>query len=156
MTKIYNVVNVQIENINYRFRFKRDLLQILEIIQQKFLPNQHLFVDVLITSDSNILKIGADHGKHKSSIDVLSFPLFTLQEITSVNFDWINIGQIVFSLNQIRANAKSYNHSLRREFAYLYTHSLLHLLGFVHETLEEEKNMHKICEEVLFLLKITR
>lgn len=87
MTKVDNVVNVQIENINYRFRFKRDLLQILEIIQQKFLPNQHLFVDVLITSDRNILKIGADHGKHKSSIDVLSFPLFTLQEMASVNFD---------------------------------------------------------------------
>ena len=43
-----------------------------------------------------------------------------------------------------------------REFAFLTTHGVLHLLGYDHLTDEDEKKMFALQDEVLNILKITR
>ena len=44
------------------------------------------------------------------------------------------LGDIVLSADHILAQARAYGHSLRREYAFLITHSLLHLIGYDHMT----------------------
>ena len=39
----------------------------------------------------------------------------------------------MISLDKVKEQAEKYNHSVRREFALLVAHSMLHLLGYDHE-----------------------
>lgn len=74
--------------------------------------------------------------------DVLSFPLFDYDgtsEEPPVD-EWIGIlGDIVVSLEQAAHQAEEFGHSFDRELAFLCVHSMLHLLGYDHETGEEDE-----------------
>ena len=53
---------------------------------------------------------------------------------------WIGIlGDIVLSLEQTARQAEEFGHSFERELAFLCVHSMLHLLGYDHETGEEDE-----------------
>ena len=49
------------------------------------------------------------------------------------------LGDIVLSLEQAKKQAEEYGHSFEREVAFLCVHSMLHLLGYDHETGEEDE-----------------
>ena len=66
------------------------------------------------------------------------------------------LGDIVISLDKVKEQAEKYNHSVRREFAFLVTHSMLHLLGYDHMTPEEAKDMESRQAAALEHLGITR
>ena len=51
---------------------------------------------------------------------------------------------------------EAYGHSVKREFAFLVAHSMLHLCGYDHMTEEEAKEMERRQEEILQSLSITR
>ena len=63
---------------------------------------------------------------------------------------------LVISLDKVKEQAEKYNHSVRREFAFLVAHSMLHLLGYDHMTPEEAKDMESRQSAVLEHLGITR
>jgi probable rRNA maturation factor len=83
--------------------------------------------------------------------DVLSFPLgengaFDLNPETG----GICFGDIVICLEAAVRQAYEYGHSLEREAGFLAVHSMLHLLGYDHETSEEdEKIMFEKTEAIL-------
>ena len=56
----------------------------------------------------------------------------------------------------LRAQAAEYGHSEKREFAFLITHSMLHLLGYDHMVKEEEKIMFDKQNIYLEEMGITR
>ena len=56
----------------------------------------------------------------------------------------------------MREQADKYGHSLKREFAFLVAHSMLHLCGYDHMTGEEARVMEQKQEQVLNSLGITR
>ena len=60
------------------------------------------------------------------------------------------LGDIVLSLEKARAQAEEFGHSFEREVAFLTVHSVLHLLGYDHETGEEdEKDMRRRQSEIV-------
>ena len=60
------------------------------------------------------------------------------------------LGDMAISLERACAQAKAFGHSTRREVGYLTIHSMLHLLGYDHETSEEDDlYMNKTQEEIL-------
>ncbi|MGI6709994.1 MAG: rRNA maturation RNase YbeY [Bacilli bacterium] len=59
------------------------------------------------------------------------------------------LGDIFICLEKIYEQAQKYNHSNEREYAFLLVHGILHLLGFDHETSEQEKEMLAIQERIL-------
>lgn len=73
--------------------------------------------------------------------DVLSFPLFDYDgtsEEPPVDEMMGMLGDIVLSLEQAEEQAREYGHSFEREVAFLTVHSMLHLLGYDHETSEAD------------------
>jgi probable rRNA maturation factor len=60
------------------------------------------------------------------------------------------LGDIVLSLEQAEIQANEFGHSFEREVAFLCVHSMLHLLGYDHETGEEdEKDMRKRQSDIM-------
>ena len=101
--------------------------------------------------------------------DVLSFPLLNYdtpsdfsvaEEEEADSFDpesgELMLGDIVLSGDKILEQAEAYGHSVKREFAFLVAHSMLHLCGYDHMTEEEAKEMERRQEEILQSLSITR
>lgn len=80
--------------------------------------------------------------------DVLSFPLFADEEGPGIAGGLL-LGDIVISLERAAAQAKEYGHSPEREILYLFTHGLLHLLGYDHLQEEDKPAMRSFEEELL-------
>ena len=66
------------------------------------------------------------------------------------------LGDIVINRDRVVSQAESYGHSLMREYAFLITHSMLHLMGYDHMETEEAAVMEGRQEEILQGLGISR
>ncbi|MDR3317887.1 MAG: rRNA maturation RNase YbeY [Clostridiales bacterium] len=97
--------------------------------------------------------------------DVLSYPALKLipgKRIKASASDRtgehgeIYLGSIAVCGERVTAQAVEYGHSELRETAFLFTHGLLHLLGYDHIKKEDEEIMTKIQEEILALAGFTR
>lgn len=99
-------------------------------------------VSVTFTDNAGIHALNLQYRGVDRPTDVLSFPLFDYEgtgEEPPVD-EWIGIlGDIVVSLEQAEKQAEEYGHSFERELAFLCVHSMLHLLGYDHETGEEDE-----------------
>lgn len=66
------------------------------------------------------------------------------------------LGDIVISKERVIAQAEEYGHSIRREYAFLIAHSMLHLMGYDHMEEEERAVMEQKQRDILEQLGITR
>ena len=107
-------------------------------------------VSVSFVNNNEIRRLNKQfRGKDKST-DVLSFPL---GEETGA----LLLGDVVISMETAVKQAKTYGHSLEREVGFLTVHSMLHLLGYDHETSPlDAANMREKEEAILGELGISR
>ena len=66
------------------------------------------------------------------------------------------LGDIVISVEKVYEQAESYGHSVEREYAFLITHSMLHLFGYDHMEEQEAKIMEEKQTEILTQMNILR
>ena len=66
------------------------------------------------------------------------------------------LGDIMISLDKVKEQAKAYNHSVIREYAFLLAHSMLHLSGYDHMVDEERIRMEQMQDEILQSIGYTR
>lgn len=66
------------------------------------------------------------------------------------------LGDIIISVPRAIAQAEEYGHSVEREIGFLFVHGFLHLIGYDHETEEDEKIMFAKQEQILEKAGITR
>ncbi len=88
--------------------------------------------------------------------DVLSFPLINFETEKLPQEGKIYLGDIILCPERALEQSKEYGHSFEREIAFLTAHSMLHLLGYDHMEVDEEKIMFGKQEEVLKQLNINR
>ncbi|MEK9152468.1 MAG: rRNA maturation RNase YbeY, partial [Patescibacteria group bacterium] len=84
-------------------------------------------------------------GKDKTT-DVLSF---SYGEGSGFPSDSKGLGDIVISLPKVRRQARDNAHTVKEEFALMVVHGTLHLLGYDHEKVRDEKVMFGIQDKVL-------
>ena len=101
-------------------------------------------VDLLITDDAGIREINLEQRGIDSPTDVLSFPMVQydlpgdfsavedMDDCFNIETGELMLGDIVLSAERIRAQADEFGHSVKREFAFLIVHSMLHLIGYDH------------------------
>lgn len=85
--------------------------------------------------------------------DVLSFPDGTVNPEDGEVF----LGDVIICTKRALEQAEEFGHSIERELSFLCAHSVLHLLGYDHETGEQDEQiMFKKQGEILENLGITR
>ena len=110
---------------------------------------------IIIVDNTFIHKLNKEYRGIDRVTDVISFALE--DDKSMVIPDNIRLlGDIYISLDKAKEQAREYGHSLERELCFLSIHGLYHLLGYDHESKEEEKIMFKKQEEVLEAYGITR
>lgn len=125
------------------------------------LLNSNLYVNIILTTPENIRKFNKQYRNIDNETDVLSFPMFEIEELKEKikrnDFENIDVlGDMIISLDRVEKQAKEYGHSFERELAYMVVHSFYHLLGYDHMVEEDKKKMREKEEFVLNILDIKR
>ena len=99
-------------------------------------------VSVTLTDNEHIHLLNEQYRGVDRPTDVLSFPLTDFEgksDEPQVDEPCVSLGDIVISLEKAAEQAETYGHSFNREVAFLTVHSMLHLLGYDHETGEQDE-----------------
>ena len=111
-------------------------------------------VSVSLVDNEAIHKLNRKFRQVDRPTDVRSFPIFDDEPDMEGR---VVLGDIVLSLQQAKLQAEEYGHSFAREVAFLTVHSMLHLLGYDHETgVEDEKEMFARQGMILDGMGLTR
>ncbi|MBR3795138.1 MAG: rRNA maturation RNase YbeY [Clostridia bacterium] len=126
-------------------------------------------VFVQIVGDDEIQEINREQRGKDVSTDVLSFPTVnypagktagSCEKLLRREYDpelrACMLGDIVISVDHVRAQAAQYGHSERRESGYLLTHGLFHLMGYDHMTDTDKPVMRAMEEKALMSIGLTR
>lgn len=126
-------------------------------------------VFVRIVNDDEIQTINREQRNKDASTDVLSFPTVnypagktagSCERLLRPEYDpeigACMLGDIIISMDHVRAQAAQYGHSERRESGYLLTHGLFHLMGYDHMTDTDKPVMRAMEEKALASIGLTR
>ncbi len=115
-------------------------------------------LSVTFTDNRGIWELNREYRNVDRPTDVLSFPMYSFaDDDVPPEGSLILLGDMVLSVERAEEQAAEYGHSLRREVAFLTVHSMLHLLGYDHETSEEdEREMFALQDSIMNEIGITR
>jgi len=109
-------------------------------------------VSVTFVTNDAIQEINKTYRHKDVPTDVISFAMEEMGEgeIAVIEADIPTmLGDIIISVERATEQAESYQHSFERELCFLAVHGFLHLLGYDHETEEQEKEMFGLQETIL-------
>ncbi len=124
--------------------------------------NKKSEISVLFVDNEQIREINNDFRKIDSATDVLSFPMLkfdgtrVIEGVGDSYLGTVVLGDIVISLERAEAQAEEYGHSYEREIGFLVCHSVLHLLGYDHESDDERVVMREKEEAILEKIGLVR
>lgn len=101
------------------------------------LPKAEL--SILLCTDPEIHELNRHYRHQDKPTDVLAF---ALREGPAGHLAGDHLGDVVISVDTAARQAKERKHSLKTEAITLLAHGLLHLLGWDHNTDEEESRMN--------------
>jgi probable rRNA maturation factor len=128
-------------------KYRTDFAHILRRCRQVLDLSGPLAVSVIFTDDPRIREINRQYRGIDRPTDVISFALRDDQQ----QGDYVpeELGDIFINLDAAVRQAEEYGHSQRREICFLFTHGLLHLCGFDHQTPQQEKEMIRYQKQIL-------
>lgn len=139
--------------------FKENYQQIyMEIINETVKQldiNENIELSCILVDDQKIHEINKEYRNVDRSTDVISFALEDNEQYYVPGMPR-SIGDIFISVDHAKIQADEYGHSLKREMCFLFTHGLLHLLGFDHMEPDEEAKMIAMQKTILEALNIGR
>jgi len=113
--------------------------------------NQKIEMNIHEMNTENIIK-----SLKSGEIDagIISTPYHETEDFNVGPYD--TLGDIIISLERVEEQASEYNHSFEREFYYVLTHGILHILGYDHIEEEDKKLMREREEAILSSFGYTR
>ena len=125
-------------------------------------------VSLLLTMNGEIQEMNREFRQIDRATDVLSFPMVDYEKAGQFDFlenadayfhpesGELMLGDIVISKEKVLSQAEEFGHSVKREYAFLIAHSMLHLFGYDHMEEEERIVMESKQKEILEQLQILR
>lgn len=125
-------------------------------------------VNLLLTMNEQIREMNHNFRNIDRATDVLSFPMIDYD--IPGEFDFLEecddcfhpetgellLGDIVISKEKVVSQAEEFGHSIKREFAFLVAHSMLHLSGYDHMEEDERLQMEQMQRELMEKINILR
>lgn len=130
-------------------RYRRDFEMIVQRASGIIEIPEGGCLSVIYVDPEQIHEINKEYRGIDWPTDVISFALMDEEDDYEVKEEENQLGDIFINVRAISDQAVEYGHSLRREVCFLFTHGLLHLLGYDHMNEEEEKEMFALQDEIL-------
>lgn len=157
-------LTVYFSNKQDKYKIGYRLRRLIETAIEKTLHGERFRknaeVSVSFVDNEEIHALNREFRGKDRPTDVLSFPMW---EDDGMNGDLdpvlgaVMLGDIVISTEKAHEQSEEYGHSFSREVCFLAVHSTLHLLGYDHETSEEdEKYMNDTQEKILASMGLRR
>lgn len=142
-----NIIN----NTNYELQNEEKLIihQIAEKTTEILNISADKVVSLIFVNSNEIHEINREYRNIDRSTDVISFALNDSENEYENAEAEIELGDIFINIDAIQQQAKQYGHSELRELGFLFGHGLLHLLGYDHQNIEDEKEMFSLQEEII-------
>lgn len=125
----------------------------MDIAQKDLKFKKNIQLDFVLVDNSTIKQISKVYRNKDKETDILSFPTPWQNYLF---MDEIPLGEIIISYEKVKSQAREYNHSIKREYCYLFAHGIVHLYGLDHQSSEEEKEMNKIVNKLMKKIGVTR
>lgn len=145
--------------INYTNLTSYDVKELKDIYQQIAEYALKLFkykgtyeVSCTFVSKNKIHEINKTYRHIDRVTDVISFE----NGNDEIEESFTALGDLFICPFKAKKQAKEYGHSFYREMCFLFTHGMLHLLGFDHLTKEQEQEMFSMQDKILNHFKIER
>lgn len=134
--------------INFINQTLSDTLEYEKLIKKIFkkFHDKKVF-SIIFVDKQEIQRINFEYRNIDKVTDVISFALNDNDMLNDMASD--ELGDIFICLDRAIEQAKDYGHSIEREVGFLSVHGYLHLLGYDHQTKEDEDKMFKRQEEIL-------
>ena len=155
--------------VTFPFAIQELLDKIMETVMDLENCPYETTVNLLLTDNAGIREYNREYRDMDRETDVLSFPNIAFDKegdfsvVEQDEADYFDpdsgellLGDIILSVDRVKAQAVEYGHSVLREFAFLTTHSMFHLCGYDHMSPQEAAVMEEKQEEVLRRLAIMR
>jgi len=155
--------------VSFNFDYKELAEKIVEFCLDYAKFPYEAEVNLTLTNNEGIHAINKEFRQIDRPTDVLSFPMLSYEIAGDFGFldeedsDDFNpdtgealLGDIVISVEKVYEQAETYGHSTEREYAFLITHSMLHLFGYDHLEEQEAKIMEEKQREILEQMNILR
>ncbi len=137
--EVFNETNEDLEEIKE--------LNKLTLFLADYFNLENVIYNVIIVDNNKIRQINKDYRNIDKETDVISFALE--DDKTIINNNVRVLGDIYISIDKAKSQSLEYSHSLKRELCFLTTHGFLHLMGYDHIKIEDEKVMFKLQDEIL-------
>lgn len=121
----------------------------LEVMDAK----ESIFTIIFVTPEE-IHELNKQYRGVDRVTDVISFALEDAHDVSLT--DVRVLGDIYICIDRMKEQALDYGHSETRELSFLTVHGLLHLLGYDHQTKEDEEVMFGLQRKILSDLNINR
>ena len=135
--------------------YEQQFIEIIEKTLEYLKIEDDVELSCIIINDDEIHAMNRDYRQIDRSTDVISFALEDNDQFYVEGMPR-SLGDIFISYDHAKVQAIEYGHSLQREMCFLFTHGLLHLLGYDHMNEEDEKEMFALQKEILNELGIER
>lgn len=135
--------------------YEQQFITIIEKTLQYLKIEDDVELSCIIIDDEEIHAMNRDYRQIDRSTDVISFALEDNDQFYVEGMPR-SLGDIFISYDHAKIQSVEYGHSIHREMCFLFTHGLLHLLGYDHMSEEDEKEMFTLQKEILNELGIER
>lgn len=140
---------------SFKEDYQQDYLTIIKETTKQLSIDENIELSCILVDDQKIHDINKEYRKIDRSTDVISFALEDSEQYYVTGMPR-SLGDIFISVDHAKIQAEEYGHSLKREMCFLFTHGLLHLLGYDHVEKEDEEKMIMTQKSILEALKIGR
>lgn len=129
-------------------------LNLAKVIFSHLNLKENFIFEVDLVDQETIQTINRDYRNIDRVTDVISFAFEDHAENLKGDNLPRDLGEIIICVDKAHQQAEEYHHSFLREMAFLFTHGLLHLLGYDHMTIEDEKKMFSLQDEIMEIMKL--
>ncbi|MEG2351630.1 MAG: rRNA maturation RNase YbeY [Bacilli bacterium] len=137
--EVFNETSYNIEDLPVMEKFIKSCAKKLKL--------KNIIFNVIIIKDEQIHSLNKLYRNVDRSTDVITFALEDNKQIQTPTVRVL--GDIYISYDKVIKQSEEYGHSKKRELCFLAAHGFLHLLGYDHQTIQEEEIMFKLQKELL-------